>query len=131
MGCATWFRGTKPSFLLILLAGVAFAEGSEPGVKVAGLRCEYRSLPLGIDTPVPRLSWQLESALRGQKQIAYRVLVACTPEALQADRGDLWDSGRVASNQNIGIPYEGKPLASGRRCLWKVMAWGTEGAASD
>ncbi len=37
MGRATWFRGTKPSFLLILLAGVALAEGSEPGVKVTSL----------------------------------------------------------------------------------------------
>jgi alpha-L-rhamnosidase len=130
MCCAPWFRGTKSSFLLILLAGVASAEGSEPGVKVAGLRCEYRSQPLGIDTPVPRLTWQLESTLRGQKQIAYRVLVARTPEALQADRGDLWDSGRVASNQSVNVPYQGKPLISGQRCFWKVIVWGTEGADS-
>ena len=124
------FRGTKPSFLLILLAGVALAEGSEPGVEVTGLRCEYRSQPLGIDTSVPRLSWQLESTLRGQKQIAYRVLVARTPEALQADRGDLWDSGRVASNQSVNVPYEGKSLISGQRCVWKVMVWGTQGSGS-
>ena len=130
MGCATWFRGTKSCFLLILLAGVALAEGSEPGVKVAGLRCEYRSQPLSIDTPVPRLSWQLESTLRGQKQIAYRVVVARTPETLQEDRGDLWDSGRVTSNQSVNVPYEGKPLISGQRCFWKVMVWGREGAGS-
>jgi alpha-L-rhamnosidase len=77
-----------------------------------------------------RLSWQLESTLRGQKQIAYRVLVARPPEALQADRGILWDSGRVASNQSVNVPYEGKPLISGQRCFWKVMVWGTEGAGS-
>jgi alpha-L-rhamnosidase len=126
--------------LLMLLSEVALADGSEQPLTVSALRCEYRDEPLGIDTPVPRLSWQLESSLRGQKQAAYRILVAATREALKADRGDLWDSGRVASNGGLGIvaksesvnvPYAGKALASGQHCFWKVMAWGTEGAASD
>jgi len=34
------------------------------------LRCEHLVDPLGIDTRQPRLSWQLESAARGQRQAA-------------------------------------------------------------
>ena len=48
-----------------------------PGaLTVAGLRCEYRTDPLGIDEKRPRLSWRVESRRRAQKQTAYRILVA-------------------------------------------------------
>ena len=47
------------------------------------LRCEYRKDPLGIDIPRPRLSWAPASDRRGQRQTAYRILVASTPEMLK------------------------------------------------
>jgi hypothetical protein len=54
------------------------------------LRCENRDHPLGVDAERPRLSWWMESPVRGEKQTAYRVLVASTAEKLAADVGDLW-----------------------------------------
>jgi alpha-L-rhamnosidase len=79
------------------------------------LRCEYRENPLGIDAAKPRLSWQisdLKSEIpRGQKQTAYQVLVASSEELLKKDKGDLWDSGKVASDQSIQAEYGG-PLLS-------------------
>lgn len=42
-------------------------------------RCEYIRNPPAIDTPQPRLSWGFQSEQRGQKQKAYRVLVASAP----------------------------------------------------
>ena len=42
----------------------------------AHLLCEYRVNPIGIDIAAPRLSWHVESAQRGQRQTAYRILVA-------------------------------------------------------
>ncbi len=87
------------------------------------LRCEYLVDPLGIDVINPRLSWELQSSERGQRQTAYQVLVASTPEKLAADEGDLWDSGRVESNETIHVEYQGKPLGSRMRCHWKVRAW--------
>ena len=47
---------------------------------------------------------------RGQKQTAYQVLVASTPKLLAKDQGDLWDSGKVASDQSIQVEHVGKPL---------------------
>ena len=85
-------------------------------VEVANLRCEYRENPLGIDVPRPRLNWQIQ--IRGQKpeiesqpadiprgvrQTAYQMLVASTPELLARDQGDLWDSGKVASDRSTQI----------------------------
>ena len=82
--------------------------------EVTSLRCEYRDNPLGIDAAKPRLSWKIEagdqrSEARGQKQCAYQVLVASSPELLVKDQGDLWDCGKVASDQSIQVEYAGKP----------------------
>jgi len=101
------------------------------GVRVAELRCEYRSNPLGIDVSNPRLSWILESEERGVTQTAYRILVAGSEEKLREDVGDLWDTGKVFSDGTIHIPYGGKELHSRERCFWKVRVWDGEGRASD
>ena len=93
---------------------------------VENLRCEYLTAPLGMDVAKPRLSWILRSADRGQKQTAYQILVASTPDLLASDRGDLWDSGKVSSDQSIQVEYSGRPLTSQRRCHWKARVWDQE-----
>ncbi|MCL5281739.1 MAG: family 78 glycoside hydrolase catalytic domain, partial [Planctomycetes bacterium] len=90
---------------------------------VEHLRCEYREDPLGIESARPRLSWWLRSEVRGQRQAAYQVLVASSPEVLARGEGDLWDSGRVASEQSVLVAYRGKPLAALQQGWWKVRAW--------
>jgi hypothetical protein len=90
------------------------------------LRCEYRVNPLGVDVPAPRLSWIMistEMGRRGTRQTAYRVLVASTATLLAQDRGDLWDSGRVQSDQSNQLEYAGKPLRSSQPAFWKVRIW--------
>ena len=54
---------------------------------------------------------------------------AAQPE-LKANDGDLWDSGRVDSDQSIQVPYAGKPLVSNEQCFWKVRVWDKDGKAS-
>lgn len=100
------------------------------GVNIERLRCEYLTDPLGIDATRPRLSWIVRSDERGQKQTAYRVLAASSLETLADDRGDLWDSGRVESDQAVHVEYAGKPLGSQVRCHWKVCAWDRDGRPS-
>jgi len=99
-------------------------------IKPSTLKCEYRANPLGIDVVKPRLSWILESSGRGQKQTAYRVVVASSEERLEADKGDLWDSNKVASDRSIQVEYAGKPLRSRMHCYWKVRVWDKDGQAS-
>ena len=97
---------------------------------VCGLRCEHAVNPMGVNVDFPRLEWNLNAARRAVKQSAYRILVADSRESLAADCGTLWDSGRVDGDQTIAIRYAGLPLKSGQRCLWKVMAWDQDGAAT-
>jgi len=72
----------------------------------------------------------MESNQRGQMQSAYRVLVAGGADNLSRDIGDLWDSGKVASEQSNQVEYQGKPLRSRTRCYWKVRVWDKDGVAS-
>jgi alpha-L-rhamnosidase len=103
------------------------AQGAESPAKAEYLRCEYRVDPLGIDVLEPRLSWEMHDGRRGAAQTAYQVLVASSPERLAADHGDLWDSGKVASDQSSQVVYGGKPLDSRTRCCWKVRIWDADG----
>jgi len=102
--------------------------------EVANPRCEYLTDPLGIDVAKPRLSWVLEEKSpgpndRGLVQAAYQILVASTPELLAKDQGDLWDSGKVATDRSAQIEYAGQPLASRQPCFWKVCVMADSPAA--
>jgi alpha-L-rhamnosidase len=110
----------------VCLSSVSHAAPAAPGE----LRCEGLVNPLGIDRAQPRFSWMIPLGDRGLAQTARQILVADSPEALAADRGTLWDSGRVASNESQWVPYAGKPLAKGARCWWKVRVWDQAGAVS-
>ena len=116
--------------LLSLLAGLPSIAQTNSGLTPLRLRCEYKINPLGIDALHPRLDWIVESDRRGQGQSAYRIIVSSSESNLAKDIGDLWDTGKVDSDETIQIPYQGKPLKSGMRCLWKVRVWDNEGNPS-
>jgi alpha-L-rhamnosidase len=117
----------------VLLSGslaVPLAGAQSGALTVDGLRCEYRTDPVGLDVTAPRLSWTLSSEQRGERQTAYRILVAASPERLASDQGDLWDSGRIQSDETLHLEYRGKPLPSRMRLWWKVRVWDREGRPS-
>ncbi|HSZ56624.1 MAG TPA: family 78 glycoside hydrolase catalytic domain [Tepidisphaeraceae bacterium] len=107
------------------------AAGDQGAIKPANLRCEHLVDPVGVDLKNPRLSWIVESGERNQRQSAYQILVASSEADLQQDRGNLWDSGKIQSNQTIDIVYAGKPLTVDQRCFWKVRVWDRDGKPSD
>jgi alpha-L-rhamnosidase len=128
-------RQLRTTLLAILLSAVflrsSLAAPLPPNAKPytgkalapAYLRCEYRVDPLGIEEPAPRLSWVVESGERGQRQTAYRLLVASSEKLLSQDQGNLWDTGKVASDETIGTVYRRQPLVSHQRCFWKLKVW--------
>ncbi len=94
---------------------------------ITNLRCEYLVGPLGIDEREPRLSWTMESERRGARQVGYRVRVASSAEALRRGETDLWDSGKVETNQTTHVTYAGRPLRSREVCYWNVEVWDETG----
>ncbi|MDG1302454.1 MAG: alpha-L-rhamnosidase, partial [Opitutae bacterium] len=130
--------------LSALAVGFVFAlfcscqlSSAEP-ISPVMLRSEYLVNPVGIEVLSPRLSWEISGtsesgnlkAERGVRQGAYRVLVASSSELLNQNQGDLWDTGKVVSDQSNQLAYAGKSLRSRMQCFWKVMVWPAAGTPS-
>lgn len=117
------------AYFLFLLA---FQGAAQPdnSLKTAGLQCEYLENPRGIESRAPRFSWQLVSDRRGTLQQAYRLLVADSPEKLAQNQGNIWDSGKVKSDQSLQVSYAGAALQPAATYYWKVMAWDNKGQTS-
>jgi alpha-L-rhamnosidase len=107
------------------------ANVADTTFRVKNLKTEQAVNPLGLDTLKPRLSWQMGSDARSQKQTAYQVLVASTPELLSQDQGDVWDSGKLLSDQSANVAYAGEELQTSHRYYWKVRIWDKDDQMSD
>ncbi|MBL7189776.1 MAG: glycoside hydrolase family 78 protein [Phycisphaerae bacterium] len=116
--------------IAVFMVSAIFAR-EEKDITVADLHCEYRTNPLGIDVVNPRLSWTLGSGVRSQKQTACQVLVATSMAKLSKDKGDLWDSGKIKSDQSAHVLYKGQPLKSRMIYYWKIRVWDKDGKASE
>ncbi len=110
------------------LAGLLVARAQEVQTGPVELRVDDLKTPLGIDDATPRLSWQLRDPQRGARQTAYEVLVASSTELLQQGKADVWDSGRVESDQSLNVHYAGPAVAPSKRYFWRVKVWGTGGS---
>jgi alpha-L-rhamnosidase len=111
------------SAVLLILAMAQGNVESDRGLLPERLRCEYLVNPLGLDVRRPRLSWELRSPERGQRQTAYQLQVAPSREELAKDADHLWDTGQVLSDATLHIPYEGPALTSGTSYFWRVRVW--------
>ena len=100
-------------------------------VQVTALKSEHLTEPLGLDSAHPRFRWLVQSSERGQLQSAYQVLVSSSLEKLRSENGDLWDSGKVTSENSVEVAYAGRELSSGERAFWKVRVWDRTGKASS
>ena len=106
--------------ILSLTASAAKKKVVKPDVSVGNLRVENLEQPLGIDTAEPRFSWQITSIKQDVHQTAYQIIVS-------DDEGEVWNTGKVDSDQQLWVPYAGKQLKSGTFCSWKVKVWTTAG----
>ena len=111
---------------LLLMAAVALkAEG-----KVTSLKTDYKTNPLGIDNPVPRFSWVLESDQENTMQVSYEIKAAASEKELKRGRKLLWDTEQVATSQSIHVAYGGEALRSFQRIYWKVRVKDNHGNTS-
>jgi alpha-L-rhamnosidase len=109
------------------ITSISAAQTSRPPtMKPTGLRCESLTNPLGIDTPKPQLSWRLQDTRQGAKQTAYELQVFSKPP-LAASKADVWDSGRVDSDNSVDVPYDGPALTASKRYYWRVQVWDKDG----
>ncbi|WP_281635471.1 glycoside hydrolase family 78 protein [Flavobacterium marginilacus] len=120
----------KKTFLhtFILIASLCFSLAqAQNKISVTNLQCEMLNNPEGIDVVQPRLSWQIQSDVNDVKQTAYQIMVASTLENLNANKADLWDSGKVTSYESVNIIYNGKKLKDRDNAFWKVIVFTNKG----
>ncbi|HMF73606.1 MAG TPA: family 78 glycoside hydrolase catalytic domain, partial [Flavitalea sp.] len=94
------------------------------------LTCEYNSKPLGIDKELPNLSWNINTEERNWNQTAYQIIVSSNAGSLAKSNGNLWNSGKVNSHENVNVKFGGRSLPSFMNCWWKVRVWNAKGEVS-
>jgi len=85
------------------------------GISPKALKCD-------VSSGIPVFSWEIKTT-RPQGQSAYQIIVASSEKILDSNVGDLWDSGKVESNNSSEISYGGKSLTRVDRLFWKVRCW--------
>jgi alpha-L-rhamnosidase len=111
------------NLILLLFHIAAFSQ-----VTIQSVSCENLTNPIGLDLKQPRFSWVLASPGRNVLQSAYEIHVS--KEAASLSKGDVWNSGRVQSDQSVFVPYGGPALVSGEKYFWQVKVWDNSGKAS-
>ncbi|MCS7475790.1 glycoside hydrolase family 78 protein [Umezawaea endophytica] len=128
----SWFRMVVVVGAVVLLP-VSPAVGTSAGaahLAVGALRVDRAVDPINVDTTTPALSWQVTSRDNGERQTAYRVLVASSPDLLRRGRPDVWDTGRVEGDGVVSVPYGGPEPRAGGRYFWTVQVWDSKGRRS-
>ena len=104
--------------LLFVIATTVLAQ-----VSVKNLLCENLSNPVGLDSKLPRFSWQLISDKRNVMQVAYEIKVT-------NNKSTAWSSGRVITDKSVQVSYGGMPLQSDKKYNWQVRVWDNQGNVS-
>src|SRR5690606_7481020 len=103
---------------------------AEKPVGVMDLRVFQKQEPSNIGR-APAFSWRMEGGRRNLEQVAYRLVVSSTEEMSPGEpMGDVWDSGKVASDTAVAVVYEGPSLQPAATYYWKVLVWHNQSADS-
>ena len=110
-------------FLAIIMAFTVYGNDFQTNLplEIHQLRIEYLENPEGIDVLKPRFSWVLKGDGFNRHQSAYQIHVSLSKNDI--NRGFIWNSGKISSNETNQIIYDGATLVSGKKYFWKVTVW--------
>ena len=118
------------SLYALFFAFTLFANTNQSNtpLQIQQLRVEYLENPKGIDITTPRFSWVLNGDGYNRMQSAYKITVSSSKDFTQDS--NVWNSGKIVSNQTNQISYNGKTLISGAKYFWNVTVWDENGVSS-
>lgn len=128
--CSLTFIMNKIKFVGCMVLLLSMQVQHVLAIQVVNPTCMNFHNPIGIDTHRPRLGWQLTSDSRSVIQSAYRILVADNLKDISKNRGNVWDTHKIKSDQSIQLQFNGSTLQSTKTYYWKVMVWDGIGIAS-
>jgi alpha-L-rhamnosidase len=106
---------------LLLFAGISCKEKISRA-KIKNLKCEHLIQPVGIDSPEPRFTWQMDSDKHGLKQISYKITVGTDSVKVASGKGNVWDSRKINTQHSLAV-YTGPRLNPFTRYYWSVKIW--------
>jgi len=109
------------SMCLGVLGGCA---SNEESTQIVEMTTNDMVQPLGIDE-TPYFSWKMKDSKEGQKQSAYQIMVGETKEDLE-NSNFVWDTGKVLSDESVGILYDGDELEAEKDYFWQIRVWDKE-----
>ena len=116
------------TFNLFLLLLICFTGLSAQQLSVNNLTTEHKTNPIGIDAAQPRFSWKISATGNNVMQNAYQIRVATN--ASFSSSTQVWNSGKVTSDESVLQKYGGNTLKSGQRYYWQVKVWDNKGRES-
>lgn len=114
--------------ILFFILGVSFVRAQ---LSVEELRCNFAYSSLAVEDPISILSWRIKAGYRNVEQIAYHILVSDSKSLLDSNIGNIWDSGKVKSDNYFNVQYAGEELKSGNIYYWKVRIWDNHNSISE
>lgn len=120
------YLAQKEITLLVLTFLFVFAGHSQN--KIDGLKCEHLINPIGIDSPSPRFTWQIDAMHTGVQQSAFAIIVGTDSVDVAVGTGKQWESGKIIGSQSLAV-YKGEPLAPFTKYYWRVKLWNESGNA--
>ncbi|MDX2049117.1 MAG: family 78 glycoside hydrolase catalytic domain, partial [Chitinophagaceae bacterium] len=102
-----------------------------PLLEPSNLTCEYLVNPLGIDVPHPRLCWNFTATERNLFQSAYEIIISDNIKDIQQGKGNKWQTGKILSEENLHIQYNGEPLQPFTKYYWRVKVYDKNNYASS
>ena len=114
------------AFVLLLTS----CRVADAPVELYALQCEFRENPLGIDRMNPLFQWKMRDERRGARQTAYQLIVYQNTETSDRDEVEIWDTGKIFSDESVHIVYDGPDLESREKYYWRVRVWDHSGKVS-
>ncbi len=122
-----WWMALLAVCSLPLVAGATPAFTGAPSAPT-NLRVDDVTGAVGTEA-TPYFGWLDNDTNASEIQTGYEILVATSSSNLDANLGDLWDSGEVLSSSENHVVYAGVPLTADTKYFWKVRTWNREGNA--
>jgi alpha-L-rhamnosidase len=107
--------------MMLLIAGMVTAFAAAPSAPT-NLRADDVAGPVGTEA-APYFGWLDNDTNANEIQTAYEILVATSSSNLDANVGDVWDSGEVTGSSENHVVFAGAPLTADTEYFWKVRTW--------
>ena len=122
-------QSTKSILTLIVLNFAFFQIFAASPKAPSNLRCFDKYDPIGTNNK-PYFGWYINDSDNDEIQSAYQIIVSSNSSNIDAEMGDIWDSGKISSSIQNYVYFQGKHLNPACQYYWKVRTWDKDGNVS-